>query len=116
MLERFHQTLKSLLHGYCVELDQDWEEWLLWLLLASPKAVLENLGFSLDKPVFGHMVRGPLALLHDPVAQYETLANFESLFGHLANERCTELSALTNDYLCLFNDFSNLHTFIKDCG
>lgn len=25
-LERFHQTLKQLLHAYCVELNKDWEE------------------------------------------------------------------------------------------
>lgn len=32
-LERFHQTLKSLLRAYCVELGHDWEEGLPWLLL-----------------------------------------------------------------------------------
>lgn len=32
-LERFHQTLKSL-QSYCVELGQDWEEGMPWLLLA----------------------------------------------------------------------------------
>lgn len=34
-LERFHQTLKSLLRSYCVQLDRDWEEGLPWLMLAS---------------------------------------------------------------------------------
>lgn len=31
-LERFHQTLKSLLRAYCTELDRDWEDWIPWLL------------------------------------------------------------------------------------
>lgn len=34
-LERFHQTLKSLLCGFCTELDADWEEGLPWLMLAA---------------------------------------------------------------------------------
>lgn len=32
-LERFHQTLKSMLLSYCTELSQDWEDGLPWLLL-----------------------------------------------------------------------------------
>lgn len=34
----------------------------------------------------------------------ETLCNLETLFGHLSKERCTELSALVNEYLCLVID------------
>lgn len=41
-LERFHQTLKSLLRSYCVELNQDWEEGLLWLLLSAREVVQEG--------------------------------------------------------------------------
>lgn len=39
-LERFHQTLKSLLRAYCTELDTDWEEGLPWLIPAAREAVL----------------------------------------------------------------------------
>lgn len=67
-LERFHQTLKSLLRSYCVELNQDWEEGLPWLLLAGREVVQDSTGFSPNELVFGHSVRGPLALLHDAVA------------------------------------------------
>lgn len=35
VLERFHQTLKSLLRAYCDELNRDWEEGIPWLLLAA---------------------------------------------------------------------------------
>lgn len=45
-LERFHQTLKSLLRAYCVQLDRDWEEGLLWLLLSPREVVQERTGFS----------------------------------------------------------------------
>lgn len=64
-LERFHQTLKSLLRAYCVELKRDWEDGLPWLLLAAREVVQDSLGFSPNALVFGHKVRGPLAVLHD---------------------------------------------------
>lgn len=67
-LERFHQTLKSLLRSYCVELNQDWEEGLLWLLLSAREVVQEGTGFSPHGFVFGHSVRGPLTVLRDAVA------------------------------------------------
>ena len=61
-LERFHQTLKSLLRVYCTELDQDWEEGLPWLMLAAREPVQEGTGFSPNYLVFGHVVKGPLAV------------------------------------------------------
>ena len=64
-LERFHQTLKSLLRSYCTELDADWEEGLPWLLLASREVVQESTGFSPNDLVFGHKVRGVMAVLQD---------------------------------------------------
>ncbi len=65
VLERFHQTLKSLLRSYCVELDCDWEDGLPWMLLAIREVVQENTGFSPNELAFGHTVRGPIALLAD---------------------------------------------------
>ncbi|XP_048044029.1 uncharacterized protein LOC125266937 isoform X1 [Megalobrama amblycephala] len=64
-LERFHQTLKSLLRSYCVELDCDWEDGLSWMLLAIHEVVQESTGFSPNELVFGHTVRGPIAVLAD---------------------------------------------------
>ncbi len=70
-LERFHQTLKSLLRAYCTELKGDWEEGLPWLLLAAREVVQESLGFSPNQLVFGHCVRGPLGVLCDGALQEE---------------------------------------------
>jgi len=42
-LERFHQTLKSLLRGSYVEMNQDWEEGLPWLMLAAREVVQESM-------------------------------------------------------------------------
>uniref|UniRef100_A0A3B3R2R2 Gypsy retrotransposon integrase-like protein 1 n=1 Tax=Paramormyrops kingsleyae TaxID=1676925 RepID=A0A3B3R2R2_9TELE len=68
-LERFHQTLKSLLRAYCVQLGRDWEEGLPWLLLAAREVTQESTGFSPNDLVFGHKVRGPLAVMRDDVQQ-----------------------------------------------
>jgi hypothetical protein len=57
-LERFHQTLKSLLRAYCTELSADWEEGLLWLLQAACE-VVQSTGFSPNDLVSGHKVHGP---------------------------------------------------------
>lgn len=65
VLERFHQTLKSLLRAYCTEMRGDWEEGLPWLLLSAREVVQESTGFSPNDLVFGHTVRGPLAVLKD---------------------------------------------------
>ncbi len=70
-LERFHQTLKSLLRAYCTELKGDWEEGLPWLLLAAREVVQESLGFSPNQLVFGHCVRGPLGVRCDGALQEE---------------------------------------------
>ncbi|XP_053294792.1 uncharacterized protein LOC128455141 [Pleuronectes platessa] len=64
-LERFHQTLKSLLRAYCTELSGDWGGGLPWLLLAAREVIQESTGFSPNELVFGHKVRGPLAVLQD---------------------------------------------------
>lgn len=64
-MERFHQTLKSHLRLYCVELDFDWEDGLPWMLLAICEVVQESTGFSPNALLFGHTVRGPIAVLAD---------------------------------------------------
>lgn len=96
-LERFHQTLKSLLRAYCTELNADWEEGLPWLLLAAREVVQESTGFSPNDLVFGHKVRGPLAVLQEgylPEEPPRNLVDFVNGFrfklyraGELAKER-----------------------------
>lgn len=45
-LECFHQSLKSILRTYCTELDRNWEEGLLWLMLVAREAAQDSMGFS----------------------------------------------------------------------
>lgn len=64
-LERFHQTLKSMLRRYCIETGGDWADGLPYLMFATRESVQESLGFSPAELVFGHTVRGPLKLLSE---------------------------------------------------
>lgn len=84
-LERFHQTLKSMLRAFCVQMKEDWEEALPWLLLAAREVVQESTGFSPNDLVFSHRVRGPLALLQDGWRDMEppsNLIDFVNGFRH----------------------------------
>ena len=64
-LERFHQTLKTMIRIYCTENSRDWDEGVHLLLFAVRESVQESLGFSPFELVFGHAVRGPLLLLKE---------------------------------------------------
>ena len=61
-LERFQQTLKTMIKMYCIENSRDWDEGVHLLLFAVYESVQESLGFSPFELVFGHAVRGPLLL------------------------------------------------------
>lgn len=64
-LERFHQTLKSMLRKYCLDSGQDWDEGVPIVLFAVRETIQESLGFSPAELVFGHNVRGPLKILKE---------------------------------------------------
>ena len=64
-LERFHQTLKSMLKKYCHENCRDWDQGLPLVLFAIREVPNESLGFSPFELLFTHPVRGPLKLLKD---------------------------------------------------
>ncbi len=81
-LERFHQTLKSMMRAHCVESGKDWADDLPLLLFAIRETVQESLGYSPAELIFGHTVHGPLKLLSEqlvadnvplvPVSEYVT--------------------------------------------
>lgn len=90
-LERFHQTLKSMLRSYCTELSQDWEEGLPWLLLAIHEVSQESTTFSPNELVFGHTVRGPLAVFSDDWKTVEppsTVLNYVNDFRRHLHHAC----------------------------
>lgn len=84
-LERFHQMLKSMLRSYGMEMRKDWEEGLPWLMLSAREVVQESTGFSPNDLVFGHTVRGLLALLRDGLVEGDPpkkLVHYVSGFRH----------------------------------
>ena len=64
-LERWHQTLKTMMRIYCFQTEKDWDEGIHLLLFAARESVQESLGFSPFELVFGHTVRGPLKLVKE---------------------------------------------------
>lgn len=62
-LERFHQTLKSMLRAYGMETQRDWDEGIPLVLFAIREVVQESVGFSPAE--FVHTVCGPLKVLKD---------------------------------------------------
>lgn len=65
MLERFHQTFKSMLRKYCLETENEWDDGIGLLLFAIRDCKQESLGFSPNELVFGHEICGPLKMLKD---------------------------------------------------
>uniref|UniRef100_A0A1A8I1B8 Gypsy retrotransposon integrase-like protein 1 n=1 Tax=Nothobranchius kuhntae TaxID=321403 RepID=A0A1A8I1B8_NOTKU len=76
VVERWHQTLKSMLRKYCLSTGRSWEDGLPFVLFAARDAVQESTGFSPHQLVFGHTPRGPLKVLREkflwPVPQTGT--------------------------------------------
>lgn len=100
-LERFHQTLKSMLKTYCTESEKEWDDGLPLLLFSLQATVQESLGFSPAELVFGHTVRGPLKLLKEnwlsDVKPSCNLLDYVSSFReHLHKARDLAQSALLN--------------------
>ncbi len=61
-----------------MQLDRDWEEGLPWLLLAAREVVQESTGFSPNDLIFGHKVRGLLAVLQNSVKSSDSPKNLLS--------------------------------------
>ena len=64
MLERFHGTLKAMIHKTCPE-PKDWDKWLPYLLFSFREAPHTATGFSPFELLFGRDVRGPLAIVKE---------------------------------------------------
>ena len=83
-LERFHQTLKTMMRAYCFQENKDWDEGIPLLLFAARESVQESLGFSPFELVFGHVPRGPLKMLKETWLLDD---NSESLLTRMSDVR-----------------------------
>ncbi|KAF7690629.1 hypothetical protein HF521_012433, partial [Silurus meridionalis] len=97
-LERFHSTLKTMIRTYCFENEKDWDEGVHLLLFAARESIQESLGSSPFELVFGHQVRGPLALLGEQWSNNNTHVN---LLDYVLNfkERLNRACALAKENL-----------------
>ncbi|XP_063586253.1 uncharacterized protein LOC134763615 [Penaeus indicus] len=64
-LERYHQTLKSMLTKYCQETGNEWDLGVPLMLYAIRCTKQESLGFSPYELLFGRDIRGPMKLLYE---------------------------------------------------
>ena len=64
-LERYHQTLKTMLRAYCTENPEGWDKGIPLLLFATRDALSESTGYTPFELVYGHEVRGPLKLVKE---------------------------------------------------
>lgn len=91
-LERFHQTLKTMIRAYCLQTGKDWAEGLPFLLFAARETVQESLGFSPAELVFGHTVRGPLKMMYEhlltPNSSSVSLLDYVSSFRERLHKAC----------------------------
>lgn len=91
-LERFHQTLKTMIKTYCLDNGKDWDEGVPLLLFAVREVVQESLGFSPFELVFGHEVRGPLKMLKEHWLEEDTkyhLLDYVSSFKERLLKACS---------------------------
>ncbi|KAK7907616.1 hypothetical protein WMY93_016228 [Mugilogobius chulae] len=65
LVERYNQTLKSMLRKFVSTTGADWDQWLPYLLFAYREVPQASTGFSPFELLYGRQVRGPLDLLKD---------------------------------------------------
>ncbi|KAG1926960.1 hypothetical protein F2P79_024577 [Pimephales promelas] len=65
LVERFNQTLKSMLRKFVSKSGSDWDQWLPYLLFAYREVPQASTGFSPFELLYGRQVRGPLDLLKE---------------------------------------------------
>lgn len=65
LVEHFNGTLKAMLKKFTSRNQQDWDEYLPYLLFAYREAPQESTGFSPFELLYGRQVRGPLDVLKE---------------------------------------------------
>ncbi|XP_076049696.1 uncharacterized protein LOC143030434 [Oratosquilla oratoria] len=88
-LERYHQTLKTMLKKWCLDNDTGWDQALPYLLFAVREVPNESMGISPFDMVFGHCVRGPLRVLKEcllePLGAPKVIKSVEDMRSRLAS-------------------------------
>lgn len=98
MVERFNQTLKSMLRKFVSDSGADWDQWLPYLLFAYREVPQASTGYSPFELLYGREVRGPLDVLRESwegdASQQQT--NIVSYVLKM-REKLDQLSTLAHD-------------------
>ncbi|KAI7814468.1 hypothetical protein IRJ41_019425, partial [Triplophysa rosa] len=99
-IERFHQTLKSMLRTFCVEQEKGWDEEIPLLLFAIRTTTQASLGFSPSELIFGHNVRGPLKILQEQILSSDHPSSTKNVLDHVSEfrERLFQLKAIQRSF------------------
>ncbi len=100
-IERFHQTLKSMLCTFCVEHEKEWDEHIPLLLFAVRNTTQTSLGFSPSELVF---VRGPLKMLQEQILPSSCPSSTTNVLDYVSafRERLHTVWKLAKHSLSLF--------------
>ncbi len=100
-IERFHQTLKSMLCTFCVEHEEEWDEHIPLLLFAVRNTTQTSLGFSPSELVF---VRGPLKMLQEQILPSSCPSSTTNVLDYVSafRERLHTVWKLAKHSLSLF--------------
>ena len=100
LVERFNQTLKSMLKCYVKDDDKEWDKMLPHVLFAYREVPEASTGFSPFELLYGRKVRGPLDVLReDMVGCNETSENLVQYVQEVRS-RLKEMSELAHANLC----------------
>ena len=97
VVERFNQTLKSMLRKFATDHNKDWDRLLPYLLFAYREVPQSSTGFSPFELLYGRAVRGPLDVLKET---WETSSrSTESVVSYilLIRERLDQMTELVQE-------------------
>uniref|UniRef100_A0A3B5RCM4 Gypsy retrotransposon integrase-like protein 1 n=1 Tax=Xiphophorus maculatus TaxID=8083 RepID=A0A3B5RCM4_XIPMA len=101
LTERFNQTLKQMLRKFVDETGPNWDQWLPYLLFAYREVPQPSTGFSPFELLYGHEVRGPLALLKETWAGEEGREEPVNVISYVMQmrERLQKMTALAQQHM-----------------
>ncbi|KAK7880059.1 hypothetical protein WMY93_033267 [Mugilogobius chulae] len=99
LVERYNQTLKSMLRKFVSTTGKDWDQWLSYLLFAYREVPQASTGFSPFELLYGRQVRGPLDLLKDHWERTEPEGDNIVAYVLKMRERLQAMAAMAQENL-----------------
>lgn len=97
LVERYNQTLKTMLRKFVSQTGADWDQWLPFLLFAYREVPQASTGFSPFELLYGRQVRGPLDLLKDSWENPDPERDNVAAYVIKMRERLQEMSMMAHD-------------------